>query len=85
VELEVRLAWLALQQSAGQLSAATKAVEQGREAARLAAVRYQAGVSTQLELVSAQTTLAQAELGLASARFSQNLARIRLILATGSL
>lgn len=85
VELEVRLAWLALQQAAGELSAATKAVEQGREAARLAAVRYQAGVGTQLELVSAQTTLAQAELSLASARFSQNLARIRLILATGSL
>jgi len=84
VELEVRQAWLALQQAAGELLAATKAVEQGREAARLAAVRYQAGVSTQLELVSAQTILAQAELGLASARFGQNLARIRLILAMGS-
>jgi outer membrane protein len=84
VELDVRLAWLALQQAAGELSAATKAVEQGREAARLAAVRYQAGVGTQLELVSAQTALAQAELGLAAARFNQNLARIRLILAMGS-
>jgi len=85
VELEVRQAWLALQQAAGELLAATKAVEQGREAARLAGVRYQAGVGTQLELLSAQTSLAQAELGLASARFSQNLARIRSILATGSL
>ncbi|MGH2435457.1 MAG: TolC family protein [bacterium] len=83
VELDVRQAWLALQQAAGELLAATKAVEQGREAARLASVRYQAGVGTQLELLSAQTSLAQAELGLASARFSQNLARIRLILATG--
>jgi outer membrane protein TolC len=85
VELEVRQAWLALQQAAGELLAATKAVEQGREAARLAGVRYQAGVGTQLELLSAQTSLAQAELGLASARFNQNLARIRSILATGSL
>lgn len=85
VELEVRQAWLALQQASGELAAATKAVEQGREAARLAAVRYQAGVGTQLELLSAQTALAQGELGLASARFSQNLARIRLILAMGSL
>lgn len=85
VELEVRQAWLALQQAAGELIAATKAVDQGREAARLAAVRYQAGVGTQLELLSAQTSLAQAELGLASARFNQNLARIRSILATGSL
>ncbi len=85
IELEVRQAWLALQQAAGQSTAATKAVEQGREAARLAAVRYEAGVGTSLEVVSAQSTLAQAELALASARFDQNAARIQLILATGSL
>jgi len=85
VELEVRQAWLALDQAAGELAAATKAVEQGREAARLAGVRYQAGVGTQLELLSAQALLSQAELALASARFSQNLARIRVILAAGSI
>jgi outer membrane protein TolC len=85
VELEVRQAWLALDQAAGELAAATKAVEQGREAARLAGVRYQAGVGTQLELLSAQASLSQAELALASARFSQNLARIRVILAAGSI
>jgi outer membrane protein TolC len=79
------LAWLALQQAAGQSTAAAKAVEQGREAARLAAVRYEAGVGMSLEVVSAQSTLAQAELSLASARFDQNAARIQLILATGSL
>ena len=85
VELEVRQAWLALEQAAGELLAAARAVDQGREAARLAGVRYQAGVGTQLELLSAQASLAQAELGLASARFSQNLARIQVILAAGSI
>ncbi len=85
VELDVRLAWLGLEQAAGQLAAATKAVEQGRESARLAAARYSAGVGTQLELLSAQSALAQAELSLAAARFNQNVARIQLILATGSL
>lgn len=85
VELDVRLAWLGLDQAAGQLAAATKAVEQGRESARLAAARYSAGVGTQLELLSAQSALAQAELSLAAARFNQNVARIQLILATGSL
>ena len=85
IELDVRQAWLALQQAAGELAAATKAVEQGREAARLAGVRYQAGVGTSLELVTAQSTLASAELSLASARFNQNGARIQLILATGSV
>jgi outer membrane protein TolC len=85
VELEVRQAWLGLEQAAGEMAAAGKAVEQGREAARLASVRYSAGVGTSLEVVSAQSTLAQAELALASARFNQNLARIRLILAAGSV
>jgi len=85
IELDVRLAWLGLDQAAGRLAAATKAVEQGRESSRLAAARYSAGVGTQLELLSAQSALAQAELSLAAARFDQNVARIQLILATGSL
>jgi outer membrane protein TolC len=84
IELDVRQAWLVLDQAAGELRAATTGVEQGREAARLAGVRYQAGVGTQLELLSAQASLAQAELALASARFNQNLGRIRVILAAGS-
>lgn len=84
VELDVRTAWLALQQAVGQLAAATKAVEQGRESVRLATARYQAGVGTSLELLSAQSGLAQAEQSLAAARFGQNLARTQLILAVGS-
>jgi outer membrane protein TolC len=85
IELDVRLAWLGLEQAAGELAASTKAVEQGRESARLAAVRYGAGVGTSLEVVSAQSALAQAELALASARFDQNQARIRLLLATETI
>jgi outer membrane protein TolC len=85
IELEVRQAWLALEQAAGELTAATRAVEQGREAARIASVRYEAGVGTSLEVLSAQASLAQAELALASARFDQNLGRIQLMLATGAL
>ncbi|MGQ0568718.1 MAG: TolC family protein [Armatimonadota bacterium] len=85
VELEVRQAWLLLDQASGELAAAGKAVEQGREAARIAAVRYGAGVGTSLEVLSAQATLSQAELALASARFNQNLTRFQLMLATGSL
>src|SRR3990170_4559870 len=83
IELEVRQAWLALEQAGAELTAAVSGVEQGREAARIAGVRYQAGGGISLELVSTQAALAQAELALASARFSQNVARIRLILAAG--
>ncbi len=84
VELDVRTAWLALQRAAGELTAATKAVEQGRESLRLATARYQAGVGTSLELLSAQSSLALAEQSLASARYDQNVARIQLILAIGA-
>lgn len=85
VELEVRQAWLALQQAGPELAAAERAVEQAREALRIARVRFEAGVGTSLELVSAQAQLAQAEVGLAAARFNQNLARLQLLLAAGAL
>jgi len=84
IELDVRVASLALQRAAGELAAATKAVEQGRESVRLATARYQSGVGTSLELLTAQSNLALAEQSLASARFNQNVARIQLFLATGS-
>ena len=85
VEVEVRQAWLALQQADGELIPATRAVEQGREAARLASVRYEAGVGTSLEVISAQAALAQADVALAQARFGHHVARNRLLLATGAL
>ncbi|MGH2404933.1 MAG: TolC family protein [bacterium] len=85
IEVEVRQAWLALQQADGELTPAARAVEQGREASRLAAVRYEAGVGTSLEVVSAQAALAQADVSLASARFGHHVARNRLFLATGAL
>ncbi len=85
VELEVRQAWLSLQQAGPELAAAERGVEQAREALRIARVRFEAGVGTSLELVSAQAQLAQAEVALAAARFNQNLARLQLLVATGSL
>ncbi|GBD30562.1 hypothetical protein HRbin32_01670 [bacterium HR32] len=84
-ELEVRQAWLALQQAGPELAAAERAAEQAREALRIARVRFEAGVGTSLELVTAQAQLAQAEVGLAVARFNQNLARSQLLLASGAL
>jgi len=83
IELDVRQAWLALEQAGGELAAAGKGVEQGREATRIAGVRYQAGVGTVLEVTVAQVSLAQAEFSLASARFNHHLARVQVILAVG--
>jgi outer membrane protein TolC len=83
VELEVRQAWFALEQSAAELAATQRAVDQAREASRIARVRFDAGVGISLELTSAQAAAAQAELALAQARFGQNLARVQLFLAIG--
>jgi outer membrane protein TolC len=83
IELEVRQAWIGVEQAAAELIVAAKAVEQAREAARIAVVRYDAGLGTVLEVLSAQATLAQTESSLASARYGQNAARVQLILAAG--
>jgi outer membrane protein TolC len=83
IELDVRQAWLALEQANGELAAAGKGGDQAREATRIAGVRYQAGVGTLLEVTSAQASLAQAEFSVASARFNHHLARVQVILAVG--
>lgn len=83
IELDVRQAWNALEQSTTELAAANAAVTAAREAAHIARVRFEAGVGTSLELLQAQAQLAAAELSLAQSRFNQNQARIQLILAAG--
>jgi len=83
IEFEVRQAWLALVQSELEMSAAAAGVTQAREAARVAGVRYQAGVGTGLELLGAHAALAVADLGLASAIFNQNRAWLQFRSATG--
>ncbi len=83
IELDVLQAWLALEQANGELAATGRGVDQAREATRIAGVRYQAGVGTLLEMTFAQTSLAQAEFSLASARFNHHLARVQVILAVG--
>jgi outer membrane protein TolC len=83
IELEVRQAWFALEQSAVELVAAQRGVDQAREASRIAGVRFDAGVGTSLELTSAAAAAAHAEFALAQARFGQNLARAQLFLAVG--
>jgi outer membrane protein TolC len=65
VTLEVRQAGLRVQETADRFGVADKAVASAEEALRLARVRYQNGVSTQLEVIDAETQLTQA-------RFNRN-------------
>jgi len=54
------------------------AITAGEEALRVQRQRYQLGVSTVLDVLTAQTQLAQARLALAQARFAARLARAQL-------
>ena len=83
IELEVRQSYLMVQSALAELEASGKAVEQAREALRIANVRYQAGVSPQLEVISSQAALAQAEANRVQALFNYNLALAQLERAVG--
>jgi outer membrane protein len=83
VELDVRNAYLGLQNAAEQLRSATAALESAREGSRIATVRYQAGVGTQLEVVTAEQNLASADLSVVQALFAYNLALAQLDRAVG--
>jgi OMF family outer membrane factor len=83
VELDVRNAYLALNDAAEQLKSARAAQTAAREALRIANVRFQAGVGTQLEAVTAQQNLAIADQGVVQATFQYNLALAQLDRAVG--
>lgn len=84
VELEVRQAFLNLQSAAEELVGADAVVTQAAEALRIANVRFQSGVGTNLEVLTAQTTASQAEAARVQALFSYNVARAALERAVGA-
>jgi outer membrane protein TolC len=88
VQVDVQSAYIALEQARKRTAVANVEVAQARESLRVSLVRYRAGVaqtgvSPQLELRSAQETLAQAENNLVNAIYDYNSARAQLDRATG--
>ncbi len=83
IELDVRRALLNYSSAAEELATADKAVELAQEGLRIANVRFAAGVSTNLEVVTAQASLSQAEGNRIQALFNVNLARAQLERAVG--
>jgi outer membrane protein TolC len=65
------------------LVTAERSVQMTRETLELVRTQYQAGTATQLDLLSAQDTLIQAEVGVAQARFDLSLAVLNLRRLTG--
>lgn len=84
VELEVRQAFLNLQSAAEELAGADALVAQAQEALRIANVRFQSGVGTNLEVLNAQVSASQAEASRVQALFNYNLARATLERAVGA-
>ncbi|MBW4518316.1 MAG: TolC family protein [Scytolyngbya sp. HA4215-MV1] len=61
VRFEVEQAYSSLQSNLQNITTATTAVDQAREALRLARLRFQAGVGTQSQVIDAETALTRAE------------------------
>lgn len=55
----------------------TKSLEQAKEAQRLTLLRFQVGMATSYDVLSAETTLKQVELGLLNALYDYNLAKAK--------
>lgn len=83
VALDVRQAHLSLVEANERLKVADAALAQAEEAYRLANVRYQAGVSTLLEMSDAQTALTQAQTNRINAQYDVETARTKLERAVG--
>ncbi|MGD1900559.1 MAG: TolC family protein [Phormidesmis sp.] len=76
--LEVQTAYLTLQSETEQITAAGLGVSSAEEGLRLARLRFQAGVGTQLEVLEAQSDLTDAESSLAQAITAYNQATVEL-------
>lgn len=83
VALEVRNAYLSLLEAREKVAAAERGLQAATESLRVARVRYEAGVSTQLELSDAELAFTQAQQNLVNARYDLRVAWARLEKAMG--
>lgn len=83
VSLDVRLAYLDMEDAARRIDVLQKAREQARESLRLAHLRYKAGVATNLEVLTAEVALSQAETRVVEAVYAFRLAKARYRQAVG--
>ncbi len=83
VEVEVRRTFSALEQAAELATAMQKTVGQAEEAVRLAAARFEAGSTPQLDVLKAQVELTTARTSQLQANHGYNVAVAQLRRATG--
>lgn len=82
--LEVKEAYLSLRESEKNIQVAEKAIQQAEENFRINQLRYREQVTTSLEVLDAQTLLAQAKNNTYQALYAYNLSHSRLLKAMGN-
>jgi outer membrane protein TolC len=85
IELQVRQAYLGLQESRARIGVNAQAAEQAEENLRIARERYNAGLGTQTQLLEAETLRVQALRNRDDATLDARLAQLRLARAVGAL
>jgi outer membrane protein TolC len=85
IELQVRQAYLGIQESRQRVIVTAQAAEQADENLRIARERYTAGLGTQTQLLQAETLRVQALSNRDDASLDAGLAQLRLARAVGAL
>jgi outer membrane protein TolC len=85
IELQVRQAWLDVEETRERVRVTADAVDQAEENLRIARERYGAGLGTQTQLLEAETLRVQALTNRDNAQLDSGLARLRLARAVGAL
>jgi outer membrane protein TolC len=83
VELELQEAFLTYEETSDRLGAQSKTVTQAEEGLRIARLRYEQGVGTQLEVLSAEAALTLAKTNYVQATHDAAVAVYRLLQVTG--
>jgi outer membrane protein TolC len=85
IGLQVRQAWLDVQETQKRIGVAKQAIEQANENMKVSTDRYQQGLATNIELLKAEDLRTQAHDNLNNAEYDWALATLRLRYALGIL
>lgn len=83
VQLDVRNAYLSMQEAEKRIGTTTVAVEQAQEDYKIAQVRYSAGVGTNVDVMDAQVALTTAKTNYIQALYDYNTSKAKLDKAMG--
>jgi outer membrane protein TolC len=85
IELQVRQAYMGVDEARQRVAVNARAAEQAEESLRIARERYNAGLGTQTQLLEAETLRVQALRNRDDSALDASLARLRLARAVGAL